>query len=47
MPSFKRLVEELEDIGIDLSEFRLPGGVFDALVDFAESDDDDDDDDKD
>jgi len=36
MPSLKQLIEELADLSIDPGEIRLPGQLYDDLIDQAE-----------
>jgi len=38
MPTLKQLVDELKKINIDPDEVRLPGTLYDDLVDQAEND---------
>ncbi len=42
MPNLKRLLEELEELNIDPREIRLPGTLYDGLLDQAESEEDED-----
>ena len=37
MPNLKQLIEELEELSIDPRELRLPGQLYDALVEQAET----------
>ncbi len=42
MPNLKRLLEELAELGTDPSEIRLPGTLYDTLLEQAESEEDED-----
>ncbi|MFC1990995.1 hypothetical protein ACFLU9_02455 [Chloroflexota bacterium] len=37
MPNLKHLLDDLKEIGVDPEEIRLPGPLFDDLVDQAET----------
>ena len=41
MPSLKQLVDELKKLDIDPDEVRLPGTLYDDLVEQAEDDSED------
>lgn len=36
MPTLKQLIEELEDLDIDPKKLRLPGQLYDSLLEQAE-----------
>ena len=40
MPTLKQLIEELEDIEVDPKTVRLPGQLYDDLVELAENPED-------
>jgi len=42
MPSLKHLIEELTELSVDPGEIRLPGALYDELLDQAESEADED-----
>jgi hypothetical protein len=44
MPNLKQLIEELEEMGVSPREIRLPGPLYDDLVDQADEEDEDDED---
>jgi len=43
MPNLKQLIEELEEMGVHPREIRLPGALYDDLVDQADEVDEDED----
>ena len=45
MPNLKQLIEELEEMGVQPREIRLPGALYDDLVDQADEEDSTDDED--
>ena len=42
MPNLKRLLEELDEYNIDPRDIRLPGALYDTLLEQAESEEDQD-----
>jgi hypothetical protein len=44
MPTLKQLLEELEEMGVHPRKVRLPGSLYDDLVDQADETDEDEDD---
>ena len=42
MPNLRRLLEELAELGKDPSVIRLPGTLYDTLLEQAESEEDED-----
>ena len=41
MPNLKHLLEELEDLDVDPSEVKLPGQLYDDLIDQAKNEEED------
>jgi hypothetical protein len=40
MPNLKHLLEELDELGVEPNKVRIPGQLYDSLVEQAETDED-------